>query len=421
MTRLLDAMQRADGSHRPTGGGLYADVSAPPWQLAPSGDLAAETPLEASTLPVPAVSTERALVVATSAPRHRARGLITAAIFLAVAALVVGGYAFFPSAPVRLAGIVSANEVVVSSTAGGRLAELKVDESDAVVPGMLVAVMDQRELAAARSHEQGLIDQLTARLRQTHDIVSATERRTTGDVSRAEAELEAARGDRAEAASDLDQKRADAARGDELGAGGIIARQQAEQLHSAASAAASRVQALDDRVRAAEARLALARAASLDVVVASSDVAQTAAQIRQAQAALAEAEARLKDTEILAPIGGTVSLRVARQGEIVRAGDPIVVLIDPDDVWVRVEVDESRASAIAVGQRVPVELPSGERLEGRVIQIAAEGDFATQRDASRWTRDIRTIGFKVSVPNRSRRLHPGMTAYVLLPAQPAAR
>jgi hypothetical protein len=55
-----------------------------------------------------------------------------------------------------------------------------------------------------------------------------------------------------------------------------------------------------------------------------------------------------------------------------------------------------------------------------VTLVAPEAGFATQRDVSRARRDIRTFNIRVALPNEDRRLHPGMTAFVLLPQSDGA-
>lgn len=113
--------------------------------------------------------------------------------------------------------------------------------------------------------------------------------------------------------------------------------------------------------------------------------------------------------------GAEAQLRLARQGEVVNAGDPIVTIMDLDDIWVRAELEESYLGRVRVGEKLMVEVASGEEMEGEVIFVTPEAGFATQRDVSRVKRDLRTFGIKVAVPNLDRRLHAGMTAYVFLP------
>ena len=55
------------------------------------------------------------------------------------------------------------------------------------------------------------------------------------------------------------------------------------------------------------------------------------------------------------------------QGEVVNPGQGIVTLINPDDLWVRADVEESYIDRIRLGDRLTVRLPSGARREGTVF------------------------------------------------------
>ncbi len=108
-------------------------------------------------------------------------------------------------------------------------------------------------------------------------------------------------------------------------------------------------------------------------------------------------------------------MRAARAGEVVSAGNGIVTLIDPDNLWVRADVEESYIDRIRLGDRMTVRLPSGVEREGTVFYRRADADYATQRDVSRSKRDIKTFEVRLRCDNSDRSLAVGMTAYVLLP------
>ena len=73
-------------------------------------------------------------------------------------------------------------------------------------------------------------------------------------------------------------------------------------------------------------------------------------------------------TEIHAPIDGIVDVRAAREGEVVTPGQPIVTLINPDDLWVRVDVEETYIDRVRIGDTLTVRLPSGvERAGHRLL------------------------------------------------------
>jgi HlyD family secretion protein len=123
---------------------------------------------------------------------------------------------------------------------------------------------------------------------------------------------------------------------------------------------------------------------------------------------------RLGYTNVYAPVGGTVSVRAARQGEVVNIGAPIVTIVDLSDTWARAAIPETYADHIGYGDVLRVRLPGGTVTSGKVFFKGVEGDFATQRDVSRRKRDIKTIVLKIRLDNPKGAYVPGMTAEVLV-------
>ena len=119
-------------------------------------------------------------------------------------------------------------------------------------------------------------------------------------------------------------------------------------------------------------------------------------------------------TEIRAPINATVDVRAALQGEVVNPGQGIVTLIDPQNLWVRADVEESYIDSIHLGDKFTVRLPSGATREGVVFYRGVDADYATQRDVSRTKRDIKTFEIRLRCNNDDGSLAVGMTASVLL-------
>ena len=100
-----------------------------------------------------------------------------------------------------------------------------------------------------------------------------------------------------------------------------------------------------------------------------------------------------------------------------KEGQPIVTLINPDDLWVRADVEETYIDRVKNGDRLMIRLPSGVEVEGVVFYRGVDAQFATQRDVSRTKRDIKTFEIRLRCDNKERRLAVGMTAYVMLPLQ----
>ena len=114
-------------------------------------------------------------------------------------------------------------------------------------------------------------------------------------------------------------------------------------------------------MKSQQAALAVAVANRKQVDVLRSQIVSTQAQLKQAIAMETEDETQLGYTKIYAPIDGIVSVRVAKQGEVVQEGSPIVTLVDIDDLWVRADVEETYIDSIHFGRRLPIRLPSGDK------------------------------------------------------------
>jgi HlyD family secretion protein len=200
---------------------------------------------------------------------------------------------------------------------------------------------------------------------------------------------------------------------------GIGTPQQLEQTKTTFEVAQSNVAALAKQIDAERAAVQLARANADQVTIRRTQLAANRQQQAAANAQRSKADVRLAYTEIHAPIGGIVDIRAAREGEFVNAGDPVLTLIDPDNLWVRADVEETYIDRVKSGDTLNVRFPSGDVRTGTIFYRGADAGFATQRDVSRTKRDIKTFEIRLRVDNADRRLATGMTAYVQLPiAQP---
>lgn len=340
------------------------------------------------------------------------------AIILLVAILLAGAvYALTTRTPasLTLTGIVTTNDVIVSSQVAGQISQLLVKEGDEVNANQLTAVIAPEELAADTSYYQQNAAGLSSQVRESEAALRLEEQQTAGEIKQAHATLAAAEAQLAAARADLENAQLTFTRTSKLADQKIASSQEADAARTARDAAQAKVDSLAKQVDAQRSAVDLARANAQQVAAKRSGV--EASQHMQAAAAAQQQKAavRLRYTEIHAPIGGLVDTRVARAGEYVTAGQPIVTLINPDDLWVRIDVEETYVDRIRVGETLDVRLPSGAERKGTVFYRSADAGFATQRDVSRTKRDIKTFEVRLRVDNTDRRLAVGMTAYVTLP------
>jgi HlyD family secretion protein len=345
------------------------------------------------------------------------RRLVRLAIVFAVLAAAVFGYRYLQQPPpvLTLTGIVTTHEVIASPQIAGRLSELRVTEGDTVTRGQLLAVLEPDELREERAFYSFNAAGLDSQVQESEGALRLQQRQTTDQIAQAEATLAATESQQAAVQAELQQARASLARAQRMAKDGIGTAEQLEQMSTAFEVATSRAAALVKQIDAQKAAVALARSSAEQIAIRRSQVATNRQEQSAAAAQRAKADVRLTYTEIHAPIDGIVDVRAAHAGEVVTAGQPVVTLINPDDLWVRVDVEETYIDRVRPGDTLTVRLPSGEERPGRVIYRGADAGFATQRDVSRTKRDIKTFEVRLRVDNADRRLATGMTAYVLLP------
>jgi HlyD family secretion protein len=318
------------------------------------------------------------------------------------------------SSDLVLIGTVDSNQIIISPQIPGRIAKLLVDEGTPVKQGDLIAILDPSELEAEARAAAAMIDSLRSQVSASQATSAATHGSTSSNVVNAQARLQAARAQLLQAEATLQRTESDSRRMIELAKQGVASGQDRVQAESSLKAQQATVQSLKDQVSAADADLNTALANTHQAHAASSTVQSTRGQLANAEAQLKEAEVRLGYTKIYAPLSGTVSVRAAREGEVLNAGQPIVTLVDLSDTWVRAAVPETESDNIGLGDTLRIRLPGGTITSGKVFFKAPEADFATQRDVSRRKRDIRTIVLKVRVDNPQGAYVPGITAEVLV-------
>ncbi len=340
-------------------------------------------------------------------------------LFLLILVVVAGAgaYAYSRMRPptLVLTGIVTTNDVIVSPQIGGQIAQLLVKEGDTVKRGQLVAVIAPDELKADTAYYEQNVAGLASQVRESEATLRFQERQTADQIRQAESTLASTESQVDAAAADVESTRLTYTRTQDLLKKQVISQQELDQARTAAAAAQAKLDALKKQVDAQHAAVALARANAEQIQLRRSQVATSEHMAAAASAQRTKADVRLKYTEIHAPIDGIVDVRAVRVGEVATAGQPLVTLINPDDLWVRADVEESYIDRVRLGDAITVRLPSGAERSGTVFYRGVDAGFATQRDVSRTKRDIKTFEIRLRVDNTDRRLAVGMTAYVLLP------
>ena len=133
---------------------------------------------------------------------------------------------------------------------------------------------------------------------------------------------------------------------------------------------------------------------------------RTEAALEAARARVAAIELDMARTRIEAPIGGILDRLIARPGEVISAGDPVVEIVENDPLRAIVSIPQHRVHEAREGQAARVVFLDGERRLGRLEYVSVMADAET-----------RTFRARVSVPNPERDLPAGTSVTVEIPVE----
>ncbi len=341
-------------------------------------------------------------------------------ILLLIIAIAAAGLYYFEVTrhrSITLTGIVTTDEVIVASEIQGRIEKLLVQQGDKVTNGQLLAVIQPQELKAALNFYTKSVQQSAAQVAQAAADLEYQESQSSNLIAQSEANLSAAKDQVAQAQADAENVELTYKRQQELNKQGVNSPSEFDAARTALDGAKARVASLQHQVKAAEAAVALAKSTSGQIAARRAALDASREQQAAMSAQSDRAQVQLDYTQIRAPISGFVDVRAALQGEVVNPGQGIVTLIDPNQLWIRADVEETYISGIHDGDQLQVTLPGGWSRTGTVFYRGKDADYATQRDVSRSKRDIKTFEIRLRCDNADGGLAVGMTAYVDLKPQ----
>ncbi|HUC53544.1 MAG TPA: HlyD family secretion protein [Candidatus Cybelea sp.] len=348
----------------------------------------------------------------------------------------------------------------MASKVYGRVAQVLVDDNQPVKAGQVLVKIDPRDYQAALDQAKASLLLAESEARSAGVDVPRTRENVASGNSSADAQLlgaqadlaraqttyeEAQTADLAWAQANVDKSRANAelAQADlgrylPLMEKGEISKQQYDAAKANADASASALKADQERLAqarrnvevtkaqldAAKARVEQARAG---VAAAQADVKQVSmksadaqaklAKVEQARAAVEAAELNLSYTDITAPVDGVATHKQVEPGQIVQAGQGLLVVVPLENVWVTANFKETQLKNMRAGQKAEVKVDTyGRTFSGRVDSIAgATGSVLSllppENATGNYVKVVQRIPVKIvldPIPAEKTILRPGM-------------
>ena len=309
---------------------------------------------------------------------------------------------------------VDARVTQIAARVGGTVAKVAVNDNQLVEAGTVLIELDPRDYQVALDKSRAELADAEANALAAHSSVPIASTTATSGVTTArggvvqaqsgivaaEKEIEAAKARLVTSQARLREAEANAAKSarDVERLRGLLAKDEiSQQQFDATSAAADAQKAAVDSarsqtseaeagIRVAESRLAQARAgedqARADLETAQTGPSQVAAtraraaaaeaRVMQARANLAQAELNLQYATVKAPARGIVSKKGVNTGQVVQAGQPLLALVQIDDVWVTANFKETQLKYMRPGQPATIDVDAfgGREFKGKVDSLA---------------------------------------------------
>ena len=304
--------------------------------------------------------------------------------------------------------------VPIAAKIYGEIAEVRVDDNQAVKAGQVLVRIDPRDYQARVDQAKGALALAESQAQAAQVGVPMTQETTQSYTSSADAQVANAEAeyDRAKATyekdstaelalahakvdarqADNDRAQADLARMKPLVQKAEISQQQFDAYLAASRVAESELAASKDQLSAAErgaeiskaamwaakakvdqarAGVEQARASHKQVPIKQADAAAAVAAVAQAKANLETAELQLSYTTVLAPEDSVVTKKAVEVGQVVQPGQSLLVLIPLQDIWVTANFKETQLAKVRPGQKAEIHVDMyGETFAGHVDSIA---------------------------------------------------
>jgi membrane fusion protein, multidrug efflux system len=348
----------------------------------------------------------------------------------------------------------------MASKVYGRVEQVLVDDNQSVKAGQVLVKIDPRDYQASLDQAKASLALAESEARSAGVDVPRTQENVVSGTTSADAALLGAQADLARAQTTYEQAqtadlawaqanvdksqanaelaKADLARYLPLMQKGEISKQQYDAAKANADATASALKADQEKlvqahrnVEVTKAQLDAAKAkveqARAGVASAHADVKQVSmraadaqaklAKVEQARAAVEAAQLNLSYTEITAPVDGVATHKQVEVGQIVQAGQGLLVVVPLQNVWVTANFKETQLRNMRPGQKAEVKVDTyGKTFSGKVDSIAgATGSVLSllppENATGNYVKVVQRIPVKIvldPIPAEKAVLRPGM-------------
>ncbi|MEK9796278.1 MAG: HlyD family secretion protein [Alphaproteobacteria bacterium] len=314
---------------------------------------------------------------------------------------------------------VKAATIAVSSRVSGWIVDIPVSDGARISKGDVLVEIDSRESKLRLAEHGSQISALAAEREQITAQIElielTTARRVDALRSRAESAQVAVQAGREQ----YDLARAEFERSRALLKDGVVSRQRLDQVQAELSRAQERHEKARSNLAAALADVAEAEAERGQIKVLASRIEELRYEEAQIAAQRDRQGLDVADRTIKSAVTGIVSETFVDMGEYVNPGQRLMLVHNPDAIWVEANIKETDIRHLSPGMAVDVSFDAypNETFQGTVERIgqAATSEFAllpNPNPSGNFTKVTQRLPVRIAIDQADGKLRPGMMAIV---------
>jgi membrane fusion protein (multidrug efflux system) len=313
----------------------------------------------------------------------------------------------------------TADIVTISSRADGWVVDMPALEGMQVKAGDVVVKIDDRaaklKIDSFKAQIEGVRAE-RARLKAERtfareQVETAIKTRTSGVAVREKA--------REALQEDLDFAKIELERTKKLFATKVVNEKQLQMAQTAVTKLEVQILQMEAEHQQAEGSLDEAKAGEERLKVIDAQIEALTSQVANLAAQMHQQQVDVEDRTIKSPIPAVIDRTFVLPGEYVASGQRILMLHDPNEVWVEVNIKETQVGRIKLGQPVAVSVDAypGVEFNGKVTRIgsATTARFAllpTPNPSGNFTKITQRVPVKIDIVDPPKPLTPGMMVEV---------
>ncbi|MEI7374167.1 HlyD family secretion protein [Dickeya chrysanthemi] len=309
--------------------------------------------------------------------------------------------------------------IPLASRVNGWVTARPVIDGDVIRKDQLLAQIDDRDARLRLAEQEGNLAAADAQISYSQTQRQVTDLTTQAALDEARAKLASSDSAVNNAGYQLSLAQNNFQRDDQLLKSNLTARKTWDESHTALLQRQSELREAEAQRGAQHAALNNAQAQRNTLQVLDKQIEMQRQQRIALQAQVDQLKQEIADRALRSPVDGVVDRTIVNVGSYAQAGQWIMLVHDPRNLWVEANIKETAIGRVRVGQQVDIQVDAypDKHISGHVIRV---GDTATSQFAllpspnpsGNFTKITQRVPVRIALDDPNSGLKPGLMAEV---------